>query len=191
MIFGPLANKASEKVVQGDEMQKSGDPVERYLGALHSVEGRWFVPMALFLALIWLVYPVNFFLEEQEIGLYTHPMSDAVYTVSDVVAKVVYGFVLLGGVLAIERRAATALGRSPKVMSGEERDRFEAEFHRHEGASARHKLLPVEASFGDGGARSRDGSPDGEAAAYEIGPEGVRADERDDAGRVRGKQDRL
>lgn len=102
-------------------------------------------------------------------------MSDAVYTVRDVVAKVVYGFVLLGGVLAIERPAATALGRSPKEMSGEERDRFEAEFHRHEGASARHKLLPVEASFGDGGARSRDGSPDGEAAAYETGPEGVRA----------------
>lgn len=72
MIFGPLANKASEKVVQGDEMQKSGDPVERYVGALHSVEGRWFVPMVLFLALIWLVYPVNFFLEEQGIGLYTH-----------------------------------------------------------------------------------------------------------------------
>ena len=75
MIFGPLANKASEKVVQGDEMQKSGDPVERYVGALHSVEGRWFVPMALFLALIWLVYPVNFFLEEQGIGLYTHRLA--------------------------------------------------------------------------------------------------------------------
>lgn len=90
----------------GDEMQKSGDPVERYLGAIHSGEGKWFVPMAGLLALIWLVYPVNFFLDEQGIGVYTHPVSDAVYTVADVTAKVIYGFVLLGGVLAIERRAA-------------------------------------------------------------------------------------
>jgi hypothetical protein len=138
LIFGPLAEKAKEKVREGEEMRKSGDPVERYLGVLHSGEGRWFVPMAGLLASVWLVYPVNFFLDEQGIGVYSHPVGDAVYTVADVTAKVVYGFILLGGVLAIERRAAGAMGRSPKQMGDGERMRFEAELERHEGDAARH-----------------------------------------------------
>jgi hypothetical protein len=57
---------------------------------------------------------------------------------------------LLGGVLAIERRAADAMGRSPKQMDDEERIRFEAELERHEGDAARHRSLPVGTTSGDG-----------------------------------------
>jgi bacteriorhodopsin len=109
MIFGPLAKKAKEKVQASEAMQKSGDPVERYLGMIHASEGKWFAPMAGLLALIWLIYPVIFFLDKQGIGAYTHPTSDALYTIVDVTAEVVYGFVFLGGILAIEKRAAGAM----------------------------------------------------------------------------------
>jgi bacteriorhodopsin len=92
MIFGPLAKKAKEKIKAGEAMQRSGDPVERYLGTVHAGEGKWFVPMAGLLALIWLIYPGIFFLDEQGIGAYTHPTTDALYTIVDVAAKVVYDF---------------------------------------------------------------------------------------------------
>jgi hypothetical protein len=97
-------------------MQRSGDPVERYLGTVHVGAGRWFAPMAGLLALIWLSYPGIFFLDEQGIGAYTHPTTDALYTIVDVAAKVVYDFIFLGGILALEKRAADAMGRSPKEM---------------------------------------------------------------------------
>ena len=66
--------------------------MERYLGTVHAGEGKWFVPMAGLLALIWLIYPGIFFLDEQGIGAYTHPTTDALYTIVDVAAKVVYDF---------------------------------------------------------------------------------------------------
>jgi bacteriorhodopsin len=149
MIFGPLAKKAGEKVKAGKAMQESGDPVERYLGTVHAGEGKWFVPMAGLLALIWLIYPVIFFLDEQGVGLYTHPTSDALYTIVDVTAKVVYGFIFLGGILGIEKRAADAMGRSPKEMDEEEYLRFTSELTRHEGAESRHKLAALSAGFGE------------------------------------------
>jgi hypothetical protein len=70
MIFGPLAKKAREKIKAGEAMQRSGESVERYLGTIHMGEGRLFAPMAGLLALIWLINPVIFFLDEQGIGAY-------------------------------------------------------------------------------------------------------------------------
>jgi bacteriorhodopsin len=157
MIFGPLAKKAKEKVQASEAMQKSGDPVERYLGMIHASEGKWFAPMAGLLALIWLIYPVIFFLDKQGIGAYTHPTSDALYTIVDVTAEVVYGFVFLGGILAIEKRAAGAMGRSPREMDEEEYMRFTSELTRHEGAESHHKLAAL--SSDPGGRRRSVGAP--------------------------------
>src|SRR5918997_2263002 len=138
MTFGPLAKKAKKKIKAGEAMQRSGDPVERYLGTVHAGEGKWFVPMAGLLALIWLIYPGIFFLDEQGIGAYTHPTTDALYTIVDVAAKVVYGFIFLGGILALEKRAADAMRRSPKEVEEEEYMRFTSELTRHKGAESRH-----------------------------------------------------
>src|SRR5918997_5253530 len=138
IIFGPLAKKAGEKVKAGEAMQRSGDSVERYLGTVHAGEGRWFAPMAGLLALIWLIYPVIFFLDEQGIGADTHPTTDALYTIVDVAAKVVYGFIFLGGILALEKRAADAMRRSPKEVEEVEYTSFTSELTRHEGAESRH-----------------------------------------------------
>ena len=60
MILGPLAKQAKEGIKQGNAMQRSGDPLERYLGALHSGEGGD--------SFRWTVYPIDFFLSEQGIG---------------------------------------------------------------------------------------------------------------------------
>ena len=180
MIFGPLAKKAKEKVQAGEAMQRSGDPVERYLGTIYAGEGKWFAPMAGLLALIWLIYPVVFFLDEQGIGAYTHPTTDALYTIVDVTAKVVYGFIFLGGILAIEKRAADSMGRSPKDMDEEEYLRFTSELTRHEGAESRHKLAALSTSSGEA-ARERGGtaSSDGNTI-HEAEHEEVRVDREDD-----------
>jgi bacteriorhodopsin len=171
MIFGPLAKKAKEKVQAGEAMQGSGDPVERYLGTIHAGEGKWFAPMAGLLALIWLIYPVIFFLDEQGVGLYTHPTSDALYTIVDVTAKVVYGFIFLGGILAIEKRAADAMGRSPKEMDEEEYARFTSELTRHEGAESRHKLATLSADFGEAAQERGSTVPAGGETIHESGLE--------------------
>jgi hypothetical protein len=175
MIFGPLAKKAREKVKAGGAMQRSGDPVERYLGTVHAGEGKWFAPMAGLLALIWLVYPVIFFLDEQGIGAYTHPTTDALYTIVDVTAKVVYGFIFLGGVLAIEKRAAEAMGRSPKQMDEEEYVRFTSELTRHEGAEARHKLAALSAHSANAAPPHASTATSGEERTYEADTEDAHA----------------
>jgi bacteriorhodopsin len=180
MIFGPLAKKAREKIRAGEAMRGSGDSVERYLGAVHAGEGKWFAPMAGLLALIWLVYPVVFFLDEQGVGLYTHPTTDALYTIVDVTAKVVYGFIFLGGILSIEKRAADAMGRSPKEMDEEEYAWFTSELTRHEGAESRHKLASL--SVGSGEAAQERGSvdPSGGQKIREAGPEEIPMVREDD-----------
>lgn len=187
IIFGPLAQRAKHKVEEGEAMKRSNDPVERYLGALHSGEGKWFAPMAAFLGLVWLVYPVNYFLSEQGINVYGHPTSDAIYTISDVTAKVIYGFVLLSGILAIEKRAANAMGRDPKEMGDEEKTRFHTELADREGEYARHKAARLrggsreEASerspsrTSGSGASSRSGE-----TIYEADSEGVHLDRYED-----------
>ena len=187
MIFGPLAKKAREKVRVGEAMQRSGDPVERYLGTVHAGEGKWFVPMAGLLALIWLVYPVIFFLDEQGVGVYTHPTSDALYTIVDVTAKVVYGFIFLGGILAIEKRAAQAMGRSPREMDEEEYMRFASELTRHEGAESRHKLAGLSAHPGNAAPPRAGTATSAEERIHEAGPKDAHADSEgeDDARRPR------
>jgi bacteriorhodopsin len=180
MIFGPLANKAREKVQSGEAMQRSGDPVERYLGTIHAGEGKWFGPMAGMLALIWLVYPVIFFLDEQGVGAYTHPTSDALYTIVDVTAKVVYGFIFLGGILAIEQRAADEMGRSPKEMDEEEYARFTSELTRHEGAESRHKLAALSAHSGNPARQHASTASSAGETIHEAGPEDVRVDREGD-----------
>jgi hypothetical protein len=136
--------------------------------------------MAGLLALIWLIYPVVFFLDEQGVGAYTHPTTDALYTIVDVTAKVVYGFIFLGGILAIEKRAADSMGRSPKDMDEEEYLRFTSELTRHEGAESRHKLAALSTSSGEA-ARERGGtaSSDGNTI-HEAEHEEVRVDREDD-----------
>ena len=185
MIFGPLAKKAREKTRAGEAMQGSGERVERYLGTVHAGEGKWFAPMAGLLALIWLVYPVIFFLDEQGVGVYTHPTTDALYTIVDVMAKVVYGFIFLGGILAIERRAAQAMGRSPKQMDEEEYVRFTSELTRHEGAESRHKLAALPAHPGTAAPSRAGTATSAEQKIHEGGPEDARADSEgeDDARR--------
>jgi bacteriorhodopsin len=182
MIFGPLAKKAREKVQAGEAMQRSGEPAERYLGTIHAGEGKWFAPMAGLLALTWLIYPVIFFLDEQGIGAYTHPTSDALYTIVDVTAKVVYGFIFLGGILAIEKRAANTMGRSPKEMDEEEYTRFTSELTRHEGAESRHKLAALSADSGEAAGERGSTIPSGGATTYEAEPDDVRVDIGDDDG---------
>jgi bacteriorhodopsin len=179
MIFGPLAKKAREKVKAGETMQRSEDPVERYLGTVHAGEGKWFGPMAGLLALIWLVYPVVFFLDEQGIGAYTHPTSDALYTIVDVTAKVVYGFIFLGGILAIEKRAADAMGRSPQGMDEEEYARFTSELTRHEGAESRHKLAALSAHSEDAARERGSTAPSGGETIYEAKPKDAHEDRED------------
>jgi hypothetical protein len=124
--------------------------------------------------------PVIFFLDKQGIGAYTHPTSDALYTIVDVTAEVVYGFVFLGGILAIEKRAAGAMGRSPREMDEEEYMRFTSELTRHEGAESHHKLAAL--SSDPGGAAQERGStaPSGGKTIYEVDPEEVRVDREDD-----------
>ena len=168
MIFGPLAKKAKEKIKAGEAMQSSGDPVERYLGTVHAGEGKWFVLMAGLLALIWLIYPGIFFLDEQGMGAYTHPTTDALYTIVDVAAKVVYGFIFLGGILAIEKRAADAMGRSPKEM--EEYTRFTSELTHHEGAESHHKLAALSADSGEAARERGSTAPSGGETIYEAEP---------------------
>ena len=179
MIFGPLAKKAKEKIKAGEAMQRSGDPVERYLGTIHVGEGRWFAPMAGLLALIWLIYPVIFFLDEQGIGAYTHPTTDALYTIVDVAAKVVYGFIFLGGILAIEKRAADAMGRSPKEMEEEEYMRFTSELTRHEGAESHHKLAALSADSGEAARESGSTAPSGGETIYEAEAKDAHEDRED------------
>ncbi len=178
MIFGPLANKAKEKIKAGEAMQRSGDLVERYLGTIHVGEGRWFAPMAGLLALIWVIYPVIFFLDEQGIGAYTHPTTDALYTIVDVAAKVVYGFIFLGGILAIEKRAADAMGRSPKEME-EEYMRFTSELTRHEGAESHHKLAALSADSGEAARESGSTAPSGGETIYEAEAKDAHEDRED------------
>jgi bacteriorhodopsin len=180
MIFGPLAKKAREKVTAGEAMQRSGDPVERYLGTVHAGEGKWFVPMAGLLALIWLIYPVIFFLDEQGIGAYTHPTSDALYTIVDVTAKVVYGFIFLGGILAIEKRAAAEMGSSPKEMDEEEYTRFTSELTSHEGAESRHKLAALSSDPENPARQHGSTALSGEETRNEADPEDARVDRKGD-----------
>lgn len=179
MIFGPLAKKAKEKIKAGEAMQRSGDLVERYLGTIHVGEGRWFAPMAGLLALIWLIYPVIFFLDEQGIGAYTHPTTDALYTIVDVAAKVVYGFIFLGGILAIEKRAADAMGRSPKEMEEEEYMRFTSELTRHEGAESHHKLAALSADSGEAAREIGSTAPSGGETIYEAEAKDAHEDRED------------
>ncbi len=179
MIFGPLAKKAREKVKAGEAMQRSEDPVERYLGTVHAGEGKWFGPMAGLLALIWLIYPVIFFLDEQGIGAYTHPTTDALYTIVDVAAKVVYGFIFLGGILAIEKRAADAMGRSPKEMNEEEYTRFTSELTRHEGAESRHKLAALSTNSGEAAQERGSTDSSGGQTTREAEPGEMRVDRED------------
>ena len=177
MIFGPLAKKARDKAEAGEAMQGSGDPVERYLGTVHAGEGKWFVPMAGLLALIWLIYPGIFFLDEQGIGAYTHPTTDALYTIVDVTAKVAYGFIFLGGILALEKRAADAMGRSPKEM--EEYTRFTSELTRHEGAESHHKLAALSADSGEAARELGSTAPSGGETIYEAEPKDAHEDRED------------
>jgi hypothetical protein len=160
-------------------MQRSGDPVERYLGTIHLGAGRWFAPMAGLLALIWLIYPGIFFLDEQGIGAYTHPTTDALYTIVDVAAKVVYGFIFLGSILAIEKRAADAMGRSPKEME-EEYTGFTSELTRHEGAESHHKLAALSADSGEAARERGSTAPSGGETIREAEPEEMRMDREDD-----------
>ena len=159
-------------------MQRSGDPVERYLGTIHVGAGRWFAPMAGLLALIWLIYPGIFFLDEQGIGAYTHPTTDALYTIVDVAAKVVYGFIFLGGILAIEKRAADAMRRSPKEME-EEYMRFTSELTRHEGAESHHKLAALSADSGEAARERGSTAPSGGETIYEAEPKDAHEDRED------------
>jgi bacteriorhodopsin len=157
IIFGPLAKKAREKVKAGEAMQRSGDPVERYLGTVHAGEGKWFGPMAGLLALMWLIYPVIFFLDEQGIG----------------------GFIFLGGILAIEKRAADAMGRSPKEMDEVEYTRFTSELTRHEGAESRHKLAALSADSEDAARERGSTAPSGGETIYEAEPKDAHEDRED------------
>ena len=159
-------------------MQRSGDPVERYLGTVHAGEGKWFVPMAGLLALIWLIYPGIFFLDEQGIGAYTHPTTDALYTIVDVAAKVVYGFIFLGGILALEKCAADAMGRSPKEME-EEYTRFTSELTGHEGAESHHKLAALSADSGEAARERGSTAPSGGETIYEAEPKDAHEDRED------------
>jgi hypothetical protein len=158
-------------------MQRSGDPVERYLGTIHVGAGRWFAPMAGLLALMWLIYPGIFFLDEQGMGAYTHPTTDALYTIVDVAAKVVYGFIFLGGILAIEKRAADAMGRSPMEM--EEYTRFTSELTRHEGAESHHKLAALSADSGEAARERGTTAPSGGETIYEAEPKDAHEDRED------------
>jgi hypothetical protein len=159
-------------------MQRSGDPVERYLGTVHAGEGKWFVPMAGLLALIWLIYPGIFFLDEQGIGAYTHPTTDALYTIVDVAAKVVYGHIFLGGILALEKCAADAMGRSPKEME-EEYTRFTSELTGHEGAESHHKLAALSADSGEAARERGSTAPSGGETIYEAEPKDAHEDRED------------
>ena len=141
LIWGGLASQAKEKGKQGRNLLRSRDSEERYEGAMLSGEAGLFVPMAALLSILWLVYPVNFFLSVQGIGVYGLGASNGIYTVSDVVAKVVYGFILLGGILAIERRAKKARDDSPEDYETDgEKARRDAEEARREAAWLRSRL---------------------------------------------------
>ena len=135
LIWGGLASQAKEKGKQGRNLLRSRDSEERYEGAMLAGEAGWFVPMAALLSVLWLVYPVNFFLSSQGIGVYGAATSKGIYTLMDVLAKVVYGFILLGGILAIERRAKKARDDSPEDYETDgEKARRDAEEARREAA---------------------------------------------------------
>jgi hypothetical protein len=127
----------------------------------------------------------SLFLDEQGVGLYTHPSSDALYNIVDVTAKVVYGFIFLGGILGIEKRAANAMGRSPKDMDEEEYLRFTSELIRHEGAESRHKLAALSAGFGEAAQERGSTDPSGGQTTSEAEPEEMRVvgEEDDDVRR--------
>jgi hypothetical protein len=135
--------------------------------------------MAGLLALIWLIYPVIFFLDEQGLGAYTHPTTDALYTIVDVAAKVVYGFIFLGGILAIEKRAAVAMGRSPKEMDEVEYTSFTSELTRHEGAESRHKLAALSADSEDAARERGSTALSGGEIIYEAEPKHAHEDRED------------
>lgn len=138
LLWGPLAKKAKDQAQEGRELLKSQNPDDRYTGAMHVGESGWYVAMALFLSIVWLAYPVNFFLSEQGIGVWGMHTSSTIYTVADIIAKPIYGFVLLGGVLAIERRAKKQMDLPPESnMTESERARNEAQEARREAEIAR------------------------------------------------------
>jgi hypothetical protein len=114
---------------------------------------------------------------------YTHPTSDALYTIVDVTARVVYDFVFLGGILAIEKQVANAMGRSPREMDKEEYMPFTSELTRHEGAESGHKLAAL-SSDSKGAPRERGSTaPSGGETIYKADPEEVRVDRDDDDAR--------
>jgi hypothetical protein len=122
--------------------------------------------------------PGHLLLVEQGIGAYTHPTTDALYTIVDVAAKVVYGFIFLGGILAIEKRAADAMGRSPKEME-EEYMRFTSELTRHEGAESHHKLAALSADSGEAARESGSTAPSGGETIYEAEAKDAHEDRED------------
>ena len=94
--------------------------------------------MAAVLSEIWFLSPINFFLRTQGINLYGLNTTTTFYTVLDLVAKPVYGVILLGGTLAIQRRAQKAMNEPPeKFESDTEKALHEAEEARREARLAR------------------------------------------------------
>lgn len=58
-----------------------------------------------FLALVWLIYPLNFALGNEGLGLYGGTPTTAAYTLLDLIAKAAYGFFALAGVRRLIDRA--------------------------------------------------------------------------------------
>jgi bacteriorhodopsin len=138
LLFGPLVREAKDQAQHGRKMLKSRERQERYQGAVHVGESAWYLTMSLLLAGIWLAYPVNFFLSEQGIGVWGVDASSTIYTVADIIAKPIYSFIFLGGILAIEKRAKKEADRQPEEhMTETEKAPLEAEEAHREAELAR------------------------------------------------------
>ncbi len=77
-----------------------------------TAESSLFFPLAIILTVLWLIYPVVFFFGTEGIGVFSIGVEVFLFAVLDILAKVGFGIVLLGGVRRITEqgrtRAATA-----------------------------------------------------------------------------------
>lgn len=83
LIWGPLQNAA-----------RNGDSPERSL----------FFPLAVMLTVLWFIYPIVFFIGTEGIGAIGISFEVFLYAVLDILAKIGFGIILLGGIRRITER---------------------------------------------------------------------------------------
>jgi bacteriorhodopsin len=71
-------------------------------------ESSLFFPLAVMLTVLWILYPVVFFFGTEGISLFSIGVEVFLFAVLDILAKVGFGIVLLGGVRRITERGARA-----------------------------------------------------------------------------------